>query len=185
MGDDPLDWGKVCLHPAFTSGFGMELVVRRFVQDWLLPRYRFSAAFRLAYLKLNADPAQLPPKPPRALSAVFRLLRLNTDSSTRQSPARALGTATLLFVALTCILFLSEFEWPLSRSPAIEAGILLLPLAYFLLVVLRRFLEPSLLPALALPRVLGGMTLGYAALVIEGTEVATALWNNPLLLVLK
>lgn len=150
MGAGEIQWIEVCLHQALTGTQGMRSIVRRLILDWLLPRYRYGTALRLARLLRKNEPAPVHP----GLVLV--------------------GGAILLFIISMIFLRIQWSGWW-------EATLLLLCTVGIYLVY-RYFFEPAVLPALALPRVIGGMTLGYAAFVLEGTEVPAALWNRPPLL---
>lgn len=141
-----VDWAKTQLHPEFEVTREKETAgrqaIRGMIGGWLLPRYDFTNAFRLArLLKKNAPVRARFPIGPVVLALIFilpALLAIFTPDRIRQAGWFFPGAAGL--------------EWVLVGA---------------FLIALSQRLDHSVLPYLILPRVAGGVLVGYLALILS------------------
>ena len=150
-------WSITHLHPAFSKYSGAITAIRSLVVNWLLPRYDFNNALHLAYLlkhrKKNVLAKKFWLKNGWLLSGIFLLLGI------------AIVPGTLIFQKLAI---------PLIPSLLIQSVFVICPL---LTLILKNF-DSKLVPYFALPRVVGGIFVGYLAVMLEsGTiDLVNAVW---------
>ena len=145
-GTEPLDWSQVRLHPVFFNHrfASARAAVRSLITDWLLPRYDFKSTLFLARLLKSNQPrpkAHLFWQPPLAwLGLIIASIILGSFMTVQAS----LG-------------YLPIFPWSALGWVSIAIGV----------IVIRKSLDSSIFPYLVLPRLLGGILIGYSALVLE------------------
>ncbi len=146
------DWGEAVLHPIFQAASGKETTgrqaIRRLISDWLLPRYDFDNSVQFA-----------------------RLLKDNCSNRKWTGFWMILALVGLLFGLFLGAYALSKPvsawmgwppEWVMWACMALEwMGMV----GVFLFI--RKVLDHSVLPYLLLPRVAGGIMVGYIALVLS------------------
>jgi hypothetical protein len=146
-----ISWKDVNLHPVYTKEPGIR-AVRQLITEWLLPYYDFDSAFKLAYLSRNPHPSQnfLPWINRLPWLGIFFILVviLSGNIAIRKIPSVGNGLPSLIIACLETIALGSIF-W----------------------VALRRLFDPLVLPHLAMPRMLGGIVVGYTVFVTQGDAV--------------
>lgn len=200
------DWKEVRLHPVFTERkfLGLWPFTHKLIASWLLPRYDFSGAFHLARM-LGQD--QLPSRQSplqmekslliwgSVLILVMFLLGQIPAMAARWAAGNSLGCAGQ---TLNCDPYqqaYNQIPWLWNPCVLIIGVILVLGVLFFAVCQLRRqlHLDRQMIPYLLLPRLLGGITVGYAAIVLEGDSITlknaffagrTDLWGWLLVLLL-
>ena len=166
--DYPLEWSRALLHPVFCKRDEAKLAVSQLISEWSLPRYDFGTAIHLA-----------------------RLLKKNECSTRKLSHWHYFIISTLWFILVVA---LGTAAAPLMQTLfGLFDGILLTSFIEILLgfafirgVVVRMF-DNELISYLVLPRLIGGICIGYLAFILdEGTrKIVDVFWSyHGLLIVL-
>lgn len=136
------DWKTTGLHPVFRTENNKETTgrqaVRRMVADWLLSRYDIGNAVQISRHLVN--------KP--------------WDSKTS---SRIALTVLIVFFAL----FLLPAFFNLTQTAWIAGGILQIGILGLLVVLVVKNVDRSTIPYLILPRVAGGVAVGYFVLILS------------------
>lgn len=149
-----LDWKNLVLHPVFEikkqdESTGRQ-AIRRLISDWLLPRYDFDSAVQFA-----------------------QLLKKNQTGKHRFSYYGAMLWGAILFLLIFLISPLVNWIWisditDLSIKCLRSIGI---GIEWFLIVItvllVRGKIDHSILPYFLLPRIAGGVMVGYLALILS------------------
>jgi len=136
------DWKTTGLHPVFTTENNKETTgrqaVRRMVANWLLSRYDISNAVELS-----------------------RCLAKKPGNS--KTVSTIAGLALLVF----CAIFLLPAFFNLPETVWIAGGILQMAILGLLVVLVVKNVDRSTIPYLILPRVAGGVAVGYFVLILS------------------
>ncbi|NMB86862.1 MAG: hypothetical protein GYA17_00800 [Chloroflexi bacterium] len=155
-----MEWSQVRLHPQFGPGAEEDAraEIRRIISTWLLPRYDFESSLRLSMLLKQARSPRLP-------RWKFTSLPL--------SWAVAL---CMFFVPLLAAAGGTAIT-SLSGGPAGQSVIKWIPEYEFLIVfvlpllVFLTLFDFHTLKYFALPRIIGGVFIGYLALALQGDSI--------------
>lgn len=161
-----LRWDQVRLHPMFLkpNEKDAQAEVRRLISNWLLPRYDFESAFRLSRMVRagnREDPAWLRSVPHwfwflEGGLAVWFFLMILVGSLIVGGQGASFG---LLSDGSAC-------DCLLYRAVTLEIVLFLLPTLLALL-----FLDWHTIQNFALPRVIGGVFIGYLALALQSDSI--------------
>lgn len=185
---DGFRWEAAQLHPAFTKHehLGLHSFIRKLISGWLLPRYDFAGAFHLARLLHPSGDGSHERAVRDVLKSAWRwgLLLLAFMVVLGQLPV-ILGTSIPGAVTF-------GIEFPEGRIISVDytrlaADFPLLWNQWFvgfevLVVIVLAFiyvrthhqivhLDPEVLPYLLLPRLMGGIIVGYAAILLQGDSI--------------
>ena len=148
-----MNWKNISLHPVFVNDSGAQAAVRRLIVEWLLPRYDFIRAIRLSLALRNGDKKHRLP----GWFARLQLLFL------------AGGWASIIIAAIFYVAFFlypdASIKIPGNFKPGlfIELATVFLPLLAALL-----WMDWKSLGNFMLPRVIGGVFIGYLSIVLQG-----------------
>ena len=144
-GDKPIRWERVRIHPTFLRGQKGKAAIRRLIRNYLLPHYDLESAYSLANL-LRGERFRLP------VPGKLHWFALG-------------GMLFFLFVVMVLSLLVPEqLLSPIGKERVEIVLLLLLGLASPL------WFDIGSLPHLALPRILGGVLIGYLAVVLQPPE---------------
>lgn len=158
-------WEQAHLHPVYldSEDWNLQPFVRGLIGSWLLPRYDFAGAFRLTMLLRT-----------RSQAAVGK----NRPNQRRQ-PHELLTGVVLWIAVLAALMFgggwyaeqpnniILSSQWNWVIASAVIMGFLIGPMIY---IILSRF-DLQTYQYLLLPRLMGGIMVGYAALVLQGDSI--------------
>lgn len=172
----PMQWEMNRLHPVFmvSEDWNLQSFVRLMIGSWMLPRYDFSGAFHLAMLLRSNDTGMAKTSP--------------HPSSTHSQPGMrpsAINDWTIILGAIALCLIIGSpwFVQKLAKYPigipSISGLILLLMVLSFGSFIWRR-LDHKVYQYLLLPRLLGGIVVGYIGLVLSADAIVlkNALFAN-------
>ena len=158
-------WERTSLHPAFQSPAGA-IAVHQLITKWLLPRYDFHNAIRLtillrsrSYNKLRAVTAQS--LVGLTFGALVVMMLFGSEIIRTQGGT---GASTSWFFAIITLELIIGFIFPL--------------------ILAINLLDKNILAHLMLPRVIGGVFIGYFGLMLESNSVSisTTLWSRGILI---
>ena len=142
-------WEQVQIHPAFRyqKNWGLRPYLKKIIAGWLLPRYDLDSAYQLAMLIKNA-------------------------------PVRPAGWKVTAPAVLFVVLMIAFGAWYslsgnglLATFPVIIPAVVVLLVGFVASYQLLSRLDSEAAPYLLLPRLLGGMVVGYSALVLQGDSL--------------
>lgn len=154
-------WQGLAVHPVFAAARGWQLkdFARQLIGGVLLPRYNLTGAVRMAYLLRQQVDGRKEPDPERKPAPMGKFI------------GQLVVLSLLLGVVMIVLPRLAGLVPPLARWgdwPAIILSwVLLAAMARLLLVNL----DGSVSQYLLLPRLLGGMMVGYLALALQGDSM--------------
>ncbi len=159
----PLHWNQVTLHPVFEKESGARAAVRRLARDWLLPRYDYTGALHLARLlggwwQATWSDKHGQCKGKHLFPSTFALL--------------VGGPLFILLVVMLTILH------PLVLLVPGYVAIIEWVFLMFLLVTYLSWFDFRLLVHLLLPRLLGGVLIGYFAVMLQPTHLTNLIWQD-------
>lgn len=158
-GDLSPDWRQMKLYPMFASNEGARAEVRRLIAETLLPRYNMIDALHLAQLLKDNTQKQI-----------------LCDLTIRTTPWIAIAA----FIMVSSGINGNSYD---SNSLAFFASIIA-QIAFGLalpVVFLGSYFDWRSLPNFALPRVIGGVSIGFLTIALQGDSaisVANALWSQ-------
>lgn len=174
--DERMDWREVELHPAFKTPNG-EAEVMRFIHSFLLPHYDFRTALHLTTLLGAGSKKTKAVDAPQALTGNEFIERILTN------PWWMLGGAVLALLSSIGIglAIASSLQGMATTTEGLVIIniIQVLFLLGLLFVILSR-IGGNLVGYLSLPRLAGGVIVGYLALILQDNpgRVSDVIWGE-------